>query len=96
VALGEDEAVSVVALWVGRVDVEHRAEQRDDDVGDRQVTADVPELRPVDHGDDIGAHGGRDLFERRDALVRVGDLEPLAETAPLARGRGIGSQRWGR
>ena len=83
---------SVVALWVRRVDVEHRAEQRDKDVGDRQVTADVPELRPLDHRDHVAAHGGRDLFERRDALVRVGDLEPLAETTPLARSRGIGSQ----
>ena len=78
-----------------RVDVEHGAEQRDEDVGDRQVTADVPELRPADHGDHVAAHGGRDLFERRDALVRVGDLEPLAETTPLARGRGIGGQHAG-
>ncbi len=37
---------------VGRVDVQHRAEERDEDVRDREITADVPEAGAVDHRHD--------------------------------------------
>ena len=67
------------AARVGRVDVQHRAEERDEDVRDREVTADVAEAGAVDHRHDRAAHVGRHGLES-------GDVDSLSASGPF-RGR---------
>ena len=69
VALGQDEPVALGIGRVLRVDVEHRAVQRGQDVGDGEVAADVAQLRPADHLDVRQAHLPSQLGDRRDCLI---------------------------
>ena len=78
VALAQDEPIPVRAIRVLGVDVEYRAEQRDEDVRDRQVTADVPELGRVDHRDDVAPHRGCAVAKRGHLLVASRALHGLA------------------
>ena len=64
---------------VGGVDVQHRAEERDEDVRDREITADVPEAGAVDHRHDRAAHVGGHVLES-------GNVDSLSASGPF-RGR---------
>ena len=63
---------------------QHRAEERDEDVGDREVAADVAEAGAVDHRHDRAAHVGRHGLEsgRVDsALLRAAHSAAAAVSA---------------
>ena len=57
VALGENKAVTVLPLGVGRIEVHQIEVECGDEVGRRQRSSDVPGLGGVDHVNDIDAHG---------------------------------------
>ena len=78
VALAQDEPIPVRAIRVLGVDVEHRAEQRDEDVRDREVAADVAELGRVDHRDDVAPHCGCAVAKRGQLLFAGRALHGLA------------------
>jgi hypothetical protein len=79
VTLAEDEAVTVLTRGISRVDIEHGAEERHQDVRHRQVATDVAEAGPVDHRHHRTAYVGRHLLD-------VGHVDPLSAGGPF-RGR---------
>ena len=78
------------AWRVLRVDGEHGAEQRDEDVGDREVAADVPELRAVDHRDDRRRTSAAISSSADDDCLLVGISERAPQLRVLIRGARIG------
>ena len=88
--LAEDETIATGRLRVPRVDGEHRAKQGDQDVGDREVAADVTELRAVDHRDDRTAHVGGHLLQGRRQCLLVSIPERAPQLRVLVRGARIG------
>jgi hypothetical protein len=70
--------------------LEHRAEQGDQDVGDGEVAADVPELGAVDHRHDRAAHVGGHLLQGGGDRLLVGVPERVPHLRVLVGGPRIG------
>ena len=62
-ALAEDETVAQGRLRLCRVEFQHGEEQRCQDVGDREIAANVTEAGAADHLDHAPADVGRLLLE---------------------------------
>ena len=74
-----------------RVDVQHGAEQGDQDVGDGEIAADVAQAGRVDHRDDTAADERRHVGEDARALVRRRVVHAAPEVRVVLGRTGSGS-----
>ena len=79
-ALAEDEAVTADQVRLGRVDRQDDVEESGQDVGDREVAADVAEASVGDHRDDLAPLRPSAILEQFDFAVLGAGVDAEPET----------------